>query len=44
MVTILMTGWVLEEGDPRLVPFDHRVQKPFMPQDLEQVIRRAIGL
>ncbi len=40
MVTVLVTGWELEEGDPRLVPFDLRILKPF--GDLV-TIQRMVG-
>ncbi len=40
---ILMTGWILEEGDPRRAPFDYFLQKPFVAKDLESVLHRAIG-
>jgi PAS domain S-box-containing protein len=43
VVTIMMTGWILEEGDPRLAPFDYRLQKPFVPQELRQIVGRAVG-
>ena len=43
VVTIMMTGWILEEGDPRLAPFDYCLQKPFVPQELRQIVGRAVG-
>ncbi len=35
VVTVLITGWELEEADPRLSGFDLHVRKPF--EDLEKV-------
>ena len=37
LVTVLITGWQLQESDQRLAQFDFRLQKPF--DDLEQVER-----
>jgi len=34
-ITILITGWDLDENDPRLVPFDFRIWKPI---DLKQLM------
>ena len=28
LVTVLVTGWELGDGDPRLPPFDFKYQKP----------------
>ena len=40
MIAVLITGWELDEGDPRRAPFDFVVQKPF--RDLGTV-RRAVS-
>ena len=42
VVTIMMTGWILAGSDPRLAPFDYCLQKPFVPQELRDIVSRAI--
>ncbi len=42
--TILMTGWDLDEGDPRLGAFDFRVQKPIELDQLNRTLAHAIDL
>ena len=42
--TILMTGWDLDEGDPRLGAFDFRVQKPIELAQLNRTLAHAIDL
>ena len=34
VVTVLMTGWTLDESDPRLSHFDLSLQKPFDVQEI----------
>jgi two-component system cell cycle sensor histidine kinase/response regulator CckA len=42
LVTVLSTGWILEEGDPRSEDFDLHLQKPIHGSELEEVIAKAI--
>ncbi|MBT4502768.1 MAG: response regulator [Gemmatimonadetes bacterium] len=42
--TVLITGWVLEEDDPRLEAFDLYVQKPLKMESIGDVVTRAIAL
>lgn len=42
--TILMTGWDLDEGDPRLSAFDFRVPKPIDLAQLNRTLAHAIDL
>ena len=35
LATILISGWDMSEGDPRIAPFDFWLEKPF--DDLKQV-------
>ena len=44
LVTVLVTGWVLKEGDPRLESFDFYVQKPIVGSDLEDTVAEAMVL
>ena len=44
IVTVLMTGWTLEESDPRLSHFDLFLQKPFDVQEIQRVMTRALSL
>ena len=45
LVTVLITGWELDEGDPRVSAFDFRVQKPLDDlAEVEIVVGRAIQL
>ena len=44
IVTILMTGWILEESDPRRSHFDLSLQKPFDADEIEKVIKQALSL
>ncbi|MFT5369771.1 MAG: signal transduction histidine kinase, partial [Candidatus Latescibacterota bacterium] len=44
IVTILITGWMLEEDDPRLNPFDFRLQKPLDAGDLHRIVTLAAQL
>jgi hypothetical protein len=39
-----MTGWTLDESDPRLSHFDLSLQKPFDVQEIQRVITRALNL
>ena len=36
LTTVLVTGWDLQEDDPRLLVFDFKIQKPF--GDLDRVL------
>ena len=43
--TILITGWILDESDPRRASFDFQIVKPFDDLDrVEEVMTRAIEL
>ena len=45
LATILITGWELQEGDPRLAVFDFHIQKPFTRlKDVSTRVVQAIGL
>jgi len=45
IASILITGWQLEAGDPRLALFDFHVQKPFESLvDIQQLVAEAIEL
>lgn len=44
VATVLVTGWYVDEHDPRLTPFDFRIQKPFTLRDLEDIVARATAL
>jgi CheY-like chemotaxis protein len=44
MVTILITGWELKEGDPRLSLFDFQISKPFTSEEIEEIVGRALNL
>ena len=45
LATVLITGWKLQEDDPRLAAFDFHVQKPFEDlNEVEDVIAQAIEL
>ncbi len=45
MATVLITGWELQEDDPRVSAFDFRVQKPFDDLGaLEEVLAQAMAL
>lgn len=37
LATVLITGWLIEEGDPTLEHFDFRLQKPF--NDVNEVLQ-----
>ena len=37
LATVLITGWLIEEGDPTLEHFDFRLQKPF--NDVDEVLQ-----
>ena len=43
LATILMTGWHLEDKDPRLQACDHRIQKPFSLNQARQIVTLAVG-
>ena len=42
--TVLLTGWVLNENDPRLTPFDFALGKPVRASQLRDVIGQAVIL
>ena len=45
LATVLITGWDLEEGDPRRAPFDVYLQKPFGSLDaVEEAVSQALAL
>ncbi len=44
LVTVLISGWNLGEGDSRLEAFDFYLRKPFGPDELVRVINRATDL
>jgi len=45
LVTVLLTGWRLEDTDPRLQPFDLQMQKPIRSlRILESVAAKAVEL
>ena len=45
LVAVLVTGWEIEESDPRSSPFDLRLQKPFTRlADLEAVVAQALDI
>jgi CheY-like chemotaxis protein len=43
IATVVMTGWSLRDDDPRMAPFDFRVQKPITDiAHLQEVVEQAI--
>lgn len=44
LVTILMTGWLLEDGDARTTGFDFCIHKPVEMAALLQLLQKAIAL
>ena len=44
LVTIIMSGWHLEEGDPYFEVFDLSLQKPFNLATVDQILHRAVEL
>ena len=45
LATILITGWELDEEDPRGAPFDFLLQKPFRTlAHVRQLVTQAVGL
>ena len=45
VATVLITGWELEEDDPRLSAFDFRIQKPFSDLDkVKNAVAQAVEL
>ena len=45
LATVLITGWEIHEGDPKLASFDFFLQKPFGEvEEIEQVVSQAIAL
>lgn len=43
-VTVLITGWVLEPDDVRLLDFDFFIQKPLSPRKVQETLVRARAL
>ena len=42
-VTVLMTGWRLEDNNARLLPFDFRIDKPFSNEEaLREIIQQSL--
>ena len=41
VATILITGWVMDPGDPRLEDFDQCLQKPVTPKQVVAAVARA---
>ena len=44
MVTILVTGWRLEEDDPRRQAVDLYMQKPYVPGAVTEIVAEALAL
>lgn len=45
LVTILISGWDIEDGDPRIAPFDFWLEKPFDDlKQVEAVVAKAVEL
>ena len=44
LVTVLMTGWVLAEDDPRRPFFDFQLSKPVEIEELDAIVTRALAL
>ena len=45
LVTVLITGWKLGEGDPRLSAFHFRIQKPLQDiQRVQDIVAQAVDL
>jgi CheY-like chemotaxis protein len=44
LITVLITGWMLEPGDPLLAGFDFHLPKPIRRADLEEIIAKAMAL
>ena len=44
LVTVLVTGWVYDDDDSRLLEFDLRLQKPVLGPDLEETVAKAMEL
>ena len=41
-VAILITGWEIVKGDPRLDVFDHHIQKPFGFMEIQELVSNCI--
>lgn len=45
VITVLITGWEVQEFDPRMAGFDFRIQKPFEDADeVRNLVARAVEL
>ncbi len=44
IATVLISGWGLDEGDPRLTVFDLSLKKPLNLEDLEEAVSQAAAL
>jgi DNA-binding NtrC family response regulator len=42
LVTVLMTGWILDEADARREAVDFYLQKPFIIDEVEEIVARAL--
>ena len=42
--TILITGWVLDDADPRLKAFDFALEKPVRATELRNIVAQAVEL
>jgi len=43
VVTVLITGWDLVDEDPKLLPFDFYISKPFRMADIQNLVKEAIA-
>ena len=43
VVTVLITGWEVPPGDPRLQHFDYHIRKPFGLVEIRELVERALG-
>jgi PAS domain S-box-containing protein len=44
LAAVLLTGWHLQEGDPRLAPFEVYIQKPFDVRRVRRAVYTALEL
>ena len=43
VVTVLITGWDLLDDDPKLLPFDFYISKPFRVADIQSLVKEALA-
>jgi FixJ family two-component response regulator len=43
LVAVLVTGWEVLNGDPRLEPFDFHIQKPFGLIEIQELVSKGVG-